>query len=129
LAGFVEDLRREYADAAVVVVPLTSGGGTKLKVLEAMAMGRAVVTTSIGAEGITVRDGVEMEIADSAEDFTLKTARLLLEPQRAAHMATAARALAERSYDWCTVNRDMHDAVRHVIKAATIEEQSTRCAG
>ena len=129
LAGFVEDLRREYADAAIVVVPLTSGGGTKLKVLEAMAMGRAVVTTPVGAEGITVRDGVEMEIADSAEAFSRKTVRLLLDPQRAAYMATAARALAERSYDWRAVNRDMHDAVRHVIEAATTQEQAARCAG
>jgi glycosyltransferase involved in cell wall biosynthesis len=128
LAGFVEDLRNEYAAAAVVVVPLTSGGGTKLKVLEAMAMGRAVVTTPIGAEGIAVCDGVEMEIADSAEAFSSKTARLLLDPQRAAYMATAARALAERSYDWRAVNRDMHDAVRHVIEAATMPEQSA-CAG
>jgi glycosyltransferase involved in cell wall biosynthesis len=129
LAGFVEDLRREYADAAVVVVPLTSGGGTKLKVLEAMAMGRAVVTTPIGAEGIAVRDGVEMEIADSAEEFSRKTVRLLLDPRRAAQMAAAARTLAERSYDWRAVNRDMHDAARHVIEAATRQGQSARCAG
>ena len=128
LAGFVEDLRREYADAAIVVVPLTSGGGTKLKVLEAMAMGRAVVTTPIGAEGITVRDGVEMEIADSAEAFSRKTVGLLLDPQRTAHMAASARALAERSYDWRAVNRAMHDAVRQVIEAAAMQEQSA-CAG
>jgi polysaccharide biosynthesis protein PslH len=129
LAGFVEDLRHEYANAAIVVVPLTSGGGTKLKVLEAMAMGRAVVTTPIGAEGIAVRDGVDMEIADSAELFTRKTVQLLLDPQRAARMAAAARALAERSYDWETINRDMHDAVRHVIEEATGQEQPAPCAG
>ena len=129
LAGFVEDLRREYADAAVVVVPLTSGGGTKLKVLEAMAMGRAVVTTTIGAEGIEVRDGVEMEISDSAEEFSRKTVRLLLDPGRAAQMAAAARTLAERSYDWRAVNRDMYDATRQVIEAATRQGQSEPCAG
>jgi polysaccharide biosynthesis protein PslH len=129
LAGFVDDLRREYAAAAIVVVPLTSGGGTKLKVLEAMAMGRAVVTTPIGAEGITVRDGVEMEIADSAEAFAQKIERLLLDPQRAANMAAAARALAERSYDWRAVNRDMHDVVRRVIESAARVERSATCAG
>jgi glycosyltransferase involved in cell wall biosynthesis len=129
LAGFVEDLLREYSGAAIVLVPLTSGGGTKLKVLEAMAIGRAVVTTPIGAEGITVRDGVEMEIADSAEEFARKTVRLLLDPQRAAQMAAAARALAEKSYDWRAVNRDMYDAVQHVIEAATIQGQPVRCAG
>ena len=129
LAGFVDELRREYAEAAIVVVPLTSGGGTKLKVLEAMAMGRAVVTTPIGAEGIAVRDGVEMEIAESAEDFARKTVRLLLEPDRAAEMAAAARTLAEQSYDWRAVNRDMLHAVRQVIEAATKQEHSARCAG
>jgi glycosyltransferase involved in cell wall biosynthesis len=128
LAGFVQDLRREYAEAAVVVVPLTSGGGTKLKVLEAMAMGRAVVTTPVGAEGISVCDGVDMEIADSAEEFSRKTVRLLLAPQRATQIAAAARELAERSYDWSVVNRDMHDAVQQVIEAETRRDQSTRCA-
>jgi hypothetical protein len=129
LVGFVEDIICEYAGAAIVLVPLTSGGGTKLKVLEAMAMGRAVVTTPIGAEGIVVRDGVEMEIADSAAEFARKTVRLLLDPQRAALIAAAARALAERSYDWRVINRDMHDAVRQVIEAATNKEQSARCVG
>jgi polysaccharide biosynthesis protein PslH len=129
LAGFVEDILREYAGAAIVLVPLTSGGGTKLKVLEAMAMGRAVVTTPIGAEGITARDGVEMEIADSAAEFARKTVRLLLDPQRAALIAAAARALAERSYDWRVINHDMLEAVRQVIGAATNQGQSVPCVG
>jgi glycosyltransferase involved in cell wall biosynthesis len=127
LVGFVEDIVNEYAGAAVVLVPMTSGGGTKLKVLEAMAMGRAVVTTPIGAEGIEVRDGVEMEIADSAEQFARKTVRLLLDPQHAARIADAARKLAEKSYDWRAVNRDMYNAVRQVIDAATPEGQPPIC--
>jgi polysaccharide biosynthesis protein PslH len=127
LAGFVENIVHEYAGAAIVLVPLTSGGGTKLKVLEAMAMGRAVVTTPIGAEGIEARDGVEMEIAESAEEFARKTVRLLLDPTRAAQIAVAARALAERAYDWRAVNRDMYDAVNRVIDAAARQEQPS-CA-
>ena len=129
LVGFVEDIAHEYAGASMVLVPLTSGGGTKLKVLEAMAMGRAVVTTPIGAEGIEARDGVEMEIADSAEEFARKSTRLLLDPERAARIAHAARRLAEKSYDWRAVNRDMYHAVRQVIDAATRQEQPSRCAG
>jgi glycosyltransferase involved in cell wall biosynthesis len=128
LAGFVENIAHEYARAAIVLVPLTSGGGTKLKVLEAMAIGRAVVTTPIGAEGIEAHDGVEMEIAESAEAFARKTVRLLLEPERATRIAAAARVLAERSYDWRAVNRDMHDAVLRVIDTATLEERLPRCA-
>ena len=115
LAGFVPTLREVYAQAAIVVVPLVSGGGTKLKVLEAMAMGRAVVTTPVGAEGIDARDGVELEIAATDEEFVRKTAGLLLDPERRNRMAAAARRLAERKYGWEVINQRMNDAVRTVI--------------
>lgn len=120
LVGFVDDLAKHYLDSAIVVVPLTSGGGTKLKVLEAMAMGRAVITTPIGAEGILVSDGVTMEIADSPGDFAAKTIALLRDPDRAARIAAAARALVERRYDWREINREMYKAVRCVIAGATV---------
>lgn len=115
LAGFVADLREVYARSTVVVAPMLSGGGTKLKVLEAMAMGRAVVTTPVGAEGIAVRDGVDMEIASSDEEFAAKVILLLRDPQRRKRIATAARAIAEREYSWEVVNQRMHAAVQTVI--------------
>jgi len=128
VAGFVNNLRDEYARATIVVVPLTTGSGTKLKVLEAMAMGRAIVTTRVGAEGICARDGVEMEIASSSEDFAHRIVKLLADPQRCERMAMAARALAEKMYDWSVVNRQMLSAVQSVMDANSERRQSTECA-
>ena len=118
LVGFADDLGQHYSDSAIAIVPLTSGGGTKLKTLEAMAMGRAIVTTPIGAEGIPVSDGVTMEIADSPGLFAAKTIALLRDPGRAARIAAAARALIEQSYDWKAINAEMHRAVQCVIADA-----------
>ncbi|MGH7058522.1 MAG: glycosyltransferase family 4 protein, partial [Acetobacteraceae bacterium] len=117
LAGFVPSVREAYERAAIVVVPLVSGGGTKLKVLEAMAMGRAIVTTCVGAEGIEARDGMEMEIASTDEEFALKVVALFRDSARRARIAAAARALAEREYAWDIVNRQMGCAVQSVIDA------------
>lgn len=122
IAGFVEDIRAEYARAAIVIVPLTAGAGTKLKVLEAMAFGRAVVTTPVGAEGIGGRDGVELEIAANSEEFAARTIRLLQDSQRRASLCVAARRLVEEKYDWGVVNGMMSRAV-----GATIERHA-RCA-
>jgi glycosyltransferase involved in cell wall biosynthesis len=128
LAGFVEDLRGEYARATIVVVPQTTGGGTKLKVLEAMAMGRAIVTTAVGAEGISARDGIEMEIPATTEEFVGRIVRLLGDPRRREQMAAAARALVERLYDWRAVNRSMLTAVQSVIQAHFEGSQADACA-
>jgi glycosyltransferase involved in cell wall biosynthesis len=128
LAGFVPALRDAYEDSAMVVAPLLSGGGTKLKVLEAMAMGRAVVTTLVGAEGIGACDGVEMEIANSDEEFAQKTVALLLDPARRNRMAAAARALAEREYGWEAVNRRMLSAVQSVISSRSDSKVALPCA-
>ncbi len=66
VTGWVDELAPELARAAVVVAPLRSGGGTKLKVLEALAAGRPVVATTVGAEGIEVGDGEHLLVADGA---------------------------------------------------------------
>lgn len=118
LTGFVANVRAEYERADLVVVPVISGGGTKLKVLEAMAMGRAVVTTPVGAEGIDARAGVEFEIAESARSFAQHVVGLLSDPTRRHAMAAAGRALIERSYDWRVVNAQMRHAVSATIARA-----------
>ena len=116
IAGFVPALREVYEQSAIVVVPLVSGGGTKLKVLEAMAMGRAVVTTPVGAEGLDVRDGVEMEVASGDEAFARKTSALLLDPSRRDRIAVAARTLAESKYSWKAINHHMLIATNTTIE-------------
>lgn len=128
LAGFVPALRDAYEQAAIAVVPLISGGGTKLKVLEAMAMGRAVATTAVGAEGIEVTDGIDMEIASSDEDFARRITGLLGDPARRNRMAAAARAIAERKYAWEVVNRQMRSAVESAIRSYSGVEPPVVCA-
>jgi len=129
LVGFVPSVREAYEQSAIVVVPLMSGGGTKLKVLEAMAMGRAVVTTRIGAEGIQARDTVEMEIAVTDEEFVRRAVALLRDPARRDRMAAAARQLAEREYAWDVVNRQMAAAVQSVIESHPAGKLMAACAG
>lgn len=99
LTGWVEDTRPYIAQAAVYVAPLRMGGGTRLKLLEAMAMGKAVVATRLGAEGYPVTDGSELLLADTPADFAAAVVALLRAPERRAELGRAARAFVEQ-YDW-----------------------------
>lgn len=98
--GFVDDLRPLVRDAAVYVVPLRAGSGTRLKILEAMAMGKAIVSTRIGAEGIGLRHGETALLADTPEDFTAAVCRLLGDAALRRRLGAAARCAAERDYGW-----------------------------
>lgn len=100
LTGFVEDVRPYIANAALYVAPLRMGGGTRLKLLEAMAMGKAVVATRLGAEGYPVRDGRELVLADTAADFAESVISLLQSPKRRTALGRTARAFVEERYDW-----------------------------
>jgi len=100
LVGRVPDLRTVLRGAAVVVVPLRVGGGTRLKVLEAMSMARPVVSTAIGAEGIAARSGEDLVIADDARAFGAAVADLLDDPAKAAAIGESGRSLVSRHYDW-----------------------------
>src|SRR6185369_14926806 len=84
LTGFVQDLRPHLAGAAAVVVPLRLGGGTRLKIVEAMAMGKAIVSTSLGAEGIEAVPDRDIVIADAVESFAASVSGLLGDVDRAA---------------------------------------------
>ncbi|MCK4316438.1 MAG: glycosyltransferase [Anaerolineae bacterium] len=100
LTGWVEDTRPYIAQAAVYVAPLRMGGGTRLKLLEAMAMGKAVVATRLGAEGYPVTDGRELLLADTPADFAAVVVALLRAPERRAELGRAARTFVEQRYDW-----------------------------
>lgn len=99
ITGQVEDVRPYIAAAAVVVIPLRMGGGTRLKVLEAMAMGKAIVSTSLGCEGFDLSSGHELVVADSPAEFAAAVCSLLGEPARRQQLGEAARQFATR-YDW-----------------------------
>ena len=83
-----------------MVVPLRLGGGTRLKIVEAMAMGKAIVSTTLGAEGIEAVPGRDLLIEDQPEAFADAVNRLLAEPDLAARIGQSARQLAEQRYAW-----------------------------
>jgi glycosyltransferase involved in cell wall biosynthesis len=96
----VPDVRPYLEAASVFVVPLRIGGGTRLKIFEAMAMELPVVSTSVGAEGLRVEPGVHLEVGDSVDDFAARVVRLLRDPTHARTLATRAAALVRRQHDW-----------------------------
>jgi len=100
VTGLVDDIRPYLERAAVVIVPLRIGGGTRFKILEAMAMGKAIVSTTVGAEGIDARDGSEILLADQPEAFAIQIGRLLEDAALRQRMGAAARLRVEGSYSW-----------------------------
>jgi len=100
VVGEVEDLQPYYARATLALAPLRAGGGSRLKILEAMAFGRAVVSTTIGAEGLDVTDGTHIAIADDAEGFAARVDTLLGDASSRDTMVRAARVNVEQRYDW-----------------------------
>jgi glycosyltransferase involved in cell wall biosynthesis len=107
ITGTVADVRDYYRQAAVFVVPLRIGGGTKLKTLEAMAMGLPIVSTVVGAQGLDVESGRHLYIADSPEDFTARAVELLKDRDKAVSMGTEARRLVEQKYSWTGIMGDV----------------------
>jgi sugar transferase (PEP-CTERM/EpsH1 system associated) len=99
LTGTVEDTRPYIAGATIYIVPLRMGGGTRFKILEAAAMSRAIVSTSLGCEGFPVENGRELVIADSPRQFADAVVALLRDPSRRAELGAAARAFVQ-AYDW-----------------------------
>jgi glycosyltransferase involved in cell wall biosynthesis len=117
--GFVEDLRPLYARAAVVAVPLEVSAGTNIKVLEAMACGRAVVTTPVGCAGLELRDGVDVLIRTSGEPFAEGICALLADREMHDRVAAAARATAEHRFSWSAIAERAYESYCAVNVAVT----------
>ncbi|HUV03878.1 MAG TPA: glycosyltransferase family 4 protein [Armatimonadota bacterium] len=98
--GYVEDIRPVVASASALVVPLRYGGGTRLKILEAMALGTPVVSTPVGAEGLQAQDGVHILIAESDAALAEQISRVLADTGLAARIAQNAHALVQKRYRW-----------------------------
>ena len=114
--GYVDDIRPYVARAAVYVVPLRVGGGTRLKVLDALAQGKAIVSTSVGCEGIEVTDGKNILIEDTIDGFANKTIELLKDESRRRRLGSEARVLAEERYAWGKIGKEMQRTYEEVVK-------------
>ncbi|HLY20543.1 MAG TPA: glycosyltransferase [Bryobacteraceae bacterium] len=114
VTGAVEDIRPYLAKAAVCVVPLRSGSGTRIKIFEAMAMGKAVVSTTMGAEGLPVRHGENIVLADRPADFAFHVVRLLRDPAAREQLGRAARKLVEENYSWASAAAEFDKIMRRV---------------
>jgi len=100
ITGFVDDVRPYIAGARVYVAPLRVGGGTRLKLMEAMAMRKAIVSTQVGAEGFPVADGQELLLADEPTTFAKKVLHLLNNPARRHQLGQAGYTFAAANYGW-----------------------------
>ena len=100
--GSVPDMRPYFHQASIVVVPLLHGGGTRLKILDAAACGKPIVSTSVGAEGLNFVNGRDLLLADSTPGFAQTVVRLLSNPDRQAELSRWARRAAE-AYDWSEI--------------------------
>lgn len=100
VTGTVQDVRPYVERAAVSIVPLRIGGGTRLKIFEGMALASAIVSTTIGAEGLPLQDGEELVIADDPADFAAACVRLMRDPAARTALGRAASARVRRDFGW-----------------------------
>lgn len=113
--GFVKDAREVFRKAQVIVVPLLAGSGMRIKILEAMAAGKSIVTTSIGSEGIKCEDGKNIMIADDAKAFAGKLTELLSNPQFRESVGRQASLLAAGEYSWDRIGDMFWDTYKDII--------------
>lgn len=116
VTGTVEDIRPYVHRAAVYVVPLLVGSGTRLKIFEAMAMGKAVVSTPLGAEGLPIRDGENVMLADEPESFANAVVRLLQSSELRNNLGRAAREFVEQKYSWVSVAAELEAVLTTVAR-------------
>jgi glycosyltransferase involved in cell wall biosynthesis len=125
VTGTVPSVVEHLHEAAVFVVPLRVGGGTRLKIFEAMAAGKAVVSTTIGAEGLDVRHGENILLADDAESFARDVVRVLRDDSERVRLERAASALAAR-YDWTVIARTFEDVLVRVAGEGELQSSGQK---
>jgi polysaccharide biosynthesis protein PslH len=118
--GFVSDVRPAYARAAVVIAPLRASAGTNIKILEAMAMGRAIVSTSAGVNGLDLAPGKDFLLAESAVEFARCIETLLSDPAECARLGVAARRSVERQYNWDSIAHAQTELYRELLGSQLI---------
>lgn len=118
--GYVEDIRPVVAQSWVSVVPLRVGGGTRLKILESMALGTPVVSTSKGAEGLEVTDGENILIANHPKESADRVIAVLRSTELRRKLATRGWRLVESRYDWSAVGQEFLELVDQITSSGTV---------
>jgi glycosyltransferase involved in cell wall biosynthesis len=112
--GSVADVKPFYEKAAVAIVPLLNGSGTRLKILEAMSFGLPVVSTAKGAEGIDYSEGMDILLANDEIEFANKLTSLLENKEKRILMSKAGRELVEKKYDWNLIGKLMCNFINSI---------------
>jgi glycosyltransferase involved in cell wall biosynthesis len=124
VTGRVDDVRPHIAKGSVYIVPLRIGGGTRLKIFEAMSMAKAVVSTTVGAEGLPVSNGRDIDIADEPARFAHAVVHLMRDAEARRAMEAAARQLVVEHYDWSAVALDFENALLRVANRQPMAERA-----
>lgn len=122
--GYLDSVDAAIANSWATVVPLLSGGGTRLKVLQAMAMGSPVISTSKGAEGLHIRPGENILIANTPTELANAVLSLFDNPQRRSELAAAGRQLIEREYTWDIIGQQLIEVIEQVRRKHINGQQS-----
>jgi glycosyltransferase involved in cell wall biosynthesis len=123
--GEVPDVRPYLQRAEVVVVPIRMGSGTRLKVVEGLAMGKPVVSTTLGCEGVSVHDGEHLLIGDTAAAFAMQIEHLFGHPEVGEALGRAGRGLTEREYSWDYAGELLEDVYQLSLQRSTKTERVT----
>lgn len=115
VTGFVEDIHEHVDRASVVVIPIRVGTGVRMKALHAMAMGKPIVTTPVGIQGIAVEDGLHASIAQNAFDFASATVELLADRKLQQKYGRNARRLVEENHDWTQIIHDLERYYEEIV--------------
>jgi glycosyltransferase involved in cell wall biosynthesis len=116
VTGRVEDVRPYIEEATAFIVPIRIGGGTRLKIYEAMAMEKPVISTTVGAEGLPVRDGVELLLADDPKSFADAVVRVLTDASLAGRLGRTAAELVRQNFGWRRASAMMADVCQTAIR-------------
>jgi polysaccharide biosynthesis protein PslH len=120
ITGAVDDVRPYLARASIFAAPLQAGSGTKLKLLQAMAAGKAVITTPIGAEGLRLTPGVQALVANDRDEFERGVVSLLGSPYQRAQLGAAARAHVLRYFSLAVIERELAGALRAALPSTGV---------
>lgn len=125
VTGRVPEIKPYFSAATVFVVPLRIGSGTRLKILEALAMGKAVVSTTVGAEGLELQDGKEIMIADDPSHFAESVIQLLTDPMLRNNIGENGRIRVEQDYDWQNIGMKLLSVYELIVNKKKFTRRSS----